>query len=88
MTIHDIVALTKETSPYFFDPKTLKFFGQTVSGFRVKKMDNGRYRISQPMKDRFTKRVMGETVRYFNPVNNELEKGDVIHDITQSENKH
>lgn len=72
-TIWDIKSLTSETSPYFFSPKTLKFFGQTTGKFSVKHMNDGRVRISQPMRDRFTGRTMGETVRYFNPLTNELE---------------
>jgi hypothetical protein len=74
MTIYEIKEKTQVTAPYFFTTKTLKFFGQTMSGFRIKKQIDGRIRISQPMRDKFTGRNMGETVRYFNPENNELER--------------
>ena len=73
MTIYDIKRLTAETSPYFFVTKTMKFFGQTMRSFSIKKMNDGRYYISAPMKDRFTGRTMGKTERYFNPATNELE---------------
>jgi hypothetical protein len=72
MTIYEIKDRTAQTSPYFFSRDTLKFFHQTMSMFRVKKQDDGRIRISAPMTDHQGKHV-GETVRYFNPTNNELE---------------
>ena len=73
LTIYDIKRLTAETSPYFFVPKTLKFFGQTMRSFSVKKQPDGRYLITAPMKDRTTGREMGTTKRYFNPTTNELQ---------------
>lgn len=73
MTIYDIKRLTSETSPHFFDTKTLKFFGQTMGKFSVKKQSDGRYKVSQVMKNRFDGRQVGETIRYFNPKNNQLE---------------
>lgn len=76
MTIYEIKQLTKETSPYFFSHDTLKFFHQTMRNFSVKKQADGRYKISAPMKDYNGKNV-GTTVRYFNPVNNELEREEV-----------
>lgn len=66
MTIYQIKRLTAQTSPYFFSRKTLSFFGQTMRSFSVRKQKDGRYKISAPM-------PYGETVRYFNPINNELE---------------
>ena len=74
MTIAEIKRRTLDTSPYFFSPKTMKCFGQALSKFKVRKQPDGRYKISQPMRDRFTGRVMGETVRYFNPETNELDR--------------
>jgi len=73
MTIQEIKRRSEEKSPYFFTPKTLKFFGQTMRSFKVKKCEDGRYLISAPMIDKTTGRNMGNTERYFNPVNNELE---------------
>lgn len=73
MTIYEIKRRTLETSPYFFTPKTLKFFGQTMRSFSVRKQVNGKYLISAPMLDRFTGRNMGTTKRLFNPETNELE---------------
>jgi len=66
LSIYDIKRLTAETSPYFFSPKTMRFFGQTMAGFSVVRMQDGRTRISQRMPH-------GLTVRYFNPLTNELE---------------
>ena len=74
MTIYEIKRRTEETAPYFFTPKTLRFFGQTMRSFSVRKQVDGRIRISAPMIDRFTRRKMGETVRYFNPETNQLDR--------------
>lgn len=72
MTIQEIKIRTSETSPYFFSADTLKFFGQRLSSFKVKKQSDGRYKISAPIHDhRGT--YMGETIRFFNPDNNNLE---------------
>lgn len=73
MTISEIKNRTSETSPYYFSSKTMKFFGQTMKSFRVSKQLDGRYKISAPMKDRNTGKLMGETVRFFNPVTNQLD---------------
>lgn len=73
MNIHEIKQRTQESAPYFFVPKTLKFFGQTMRSFKVKKQPDGRYLITAPMIDRFTGRNMGQTKRYFNPETNELQ---------------
>lgn len=73
MTIYEIKQLTQETSPYFFSRNTLKFFNQTMRGFSVIKQQDGRYKISQSMKDSQGK-IIGQTIRFFNPSNNELER--------------
>lgn len=72
MNIYDIKRLTKETEPYFFTADALKFFGQKMSMFKVKKQADGRYKITAPEHDQIGK-LMGETLRYFNPINNKLE---------------
>lgn len=73
MNIYEIKDKTESTSPYFFNKKTMKFFGQTMRSFSIKKQEDGRYLISAPMRDRNTGKTMGETIRYFNPINNKLE---------------
>ena len=73
LTIYDIKELTKGTSPFFFSRDALKFFGQTMRSFKLKKQTDGRTRITAPMIDH-RGHLMGQTVRYFNPVNNELER--------------
>ena len=73
MTIYDIKRLSESTSPYFFTRRTLRFFGQTMKMFSVRKQTDGRYYISCPMLDRFTGKRVGTTERYFNPITNELE---------------
>lgn len=77
MTIYEIKRRTAETNPHYFDRGTLRFFGQTMRMFSVRKMSDGRYRISAPSywDDPHTHlpRLMGYSVRAFNPANNELE---------------
>lgn len=72
MTIYQIQELTRKTAPYFFSKNSMKFFGQTMRSFSIKKQSDGRYLISAPMKNNYGK-IMGYTQRYFNPINNELE---------------
>ncbi len=73
MTIYEIKRLSFENSPYFFNAKTMKFFGQTLRSFSVKKQQDGRYYISAPMIDRLTGRFVGQTERFFNPITKTLD---------------
>lgn len=73
MTISEIKNRTQETSPYFFSHNTLKFFHQTMRDFKVYKQKDGRFLITAPMRNNEGKTI-GKTERYFNPVNNELER--------------
>jgi hypothetical protein len=72
MTIYEIKERTQKTAPYYFDKKTLQFFGQTMRSFKVSKQEDGRYKISAPMKS-YWDTPIGESVRFFNPLTNELE---------------
>ena len=54
-------------SPYYFSKNTLKFFGQTITGFKLKRMEDGRIRMTQKTKHGT------ESVRFFNPQNDKLE---------------
>jgi len=71
MTIYEIKERTKETSPYFFDKDTLRFFGQRMRDFKVTKIDNDTYHINAPMYD-FNGTYMGDTNRFFYPSTNKL----------------
>ncbi len=73
MTIYRIKYLVAENEPHFFDRKTMKFFGQRLRDFSVRKMQDGRYRISCPLKRPISRMEWGETIRYFNPATNTLE---------------
>jgi hypothetical protein len=70
MTIYEIKYRTAKNNPYFFDRKTMKFFGQTLRDFSVKKLPDGRYLITAPM--RLDGRIVGTTERVFDPETNEL----------------
>jgi hypothetical protein len=65
-TIYDIKRLTEDTSPYFFSRRTLQFFQQRVSDFKVYRAKDNKFLISAP-------RHYGMTERLFNPFTNELE---------------
>ena len=70
MTIYDIKYRTQETAPHYFTRKTMRFFGQTLKMFSVRKWSETEYRISAPM---FANgRHVGESVRYFDTVTNNL----------------
>ena len=71
LTIYDIKRLSMETSPCFFTRKTMKFFNQTLKDFKVSLLNDGRYKISAPSGDNW--QYKHETIRYFNPKNNQLE---------------
>ena len=74
LTIHDIKRIHEEKDPdYFFDSKTMKFFGQTLRSFSVQKIDEENYLISAPMKERSTGKKVGITARKFNTVTGKLE---------------
>ncbi len=72
MNIYDIQnKITNE--PFFFSPDTMRFFGQTMADFEVELQEDGRYKISAPMKDT-DGTYRGETVRFYNPITRKLER--------------
>lgn len=72
ITIYEIKYRTRDTQPYFFNRKTMRFFGQTLKDFSVIKLSENRYRISAPMRG-YDGKYLGQTVRIFNAVTNRLE---------------
>ena len=72
-TIYDIKCRTQDSSPYFFERKTLKFFGQTMKSFTVKKLSETEYSLTAGMFDHSGKYV-GMTNRIFNTTTNKLER--------------
>jgi hypothetical protein len=71
MTIYDIKHRTQKKQPYFFSRDTLRFFGQTMNDFKIKKQSDGKYLISAPA--RHDGRITHYTKRFFNPETNDLE---------------
>ena len=45
-TIYQIKRLTEHQSPFFFSRSTMKFFKQTLAGFKVSRIDNNKFLIS------------------------------------------
>jgi len=72
LTIYDIKYRLVD-SEYFFTPKTIKYFVQTLRSFKVYKQKDGKYFITAPMIDRFTGKHIGNTERIFNVTTNKLE---------------
>ncbi len=72
MTIYEIKERTLQTSPHFFDHKTLRFFGQTMKSFHVYKLNNGTFLLTAPIYHEG--KYIGETRRIFNPQTNKLER--------------
>ena len=62
-TIYDIKYDTLDKSPYFFSPKTLKFFGQTMKDFSVRKSPTGKVFILAP--SYWCGKLMGYTFREY-----------------------
>lgn len=72
MTIYEIKTRVAGHSPHFFDRDTLKFWGQTMRSFKIKKQPDGRYMITAPIRG-LDGSAYDETKRFFNPKNNRLE---------------
>jgi len=70
MTIYEIKRKTKNTAPYFFSAKTLKFFGQKMSDFKVKKLNETEYLIHAP--SYCNEKLMGKSMHIFNTITNDL----------------
>ena len=56
-SISDIKSATSRTAPFFFSRDTLKFFGQSMSSFRVKKSPKGNIFIFAKIVDGLGKQV-------------------------------
>ena len=71
MTIYEIKRRTKETSPYYFDKKTMRFFGQRLKDFKVRQCKNNKniYLLTAPSYD-FNGEYMGHTQSYFDKTTN------------------
>jgi hypothetical protein len=70
VTIAEIKRRVEASQPHFFSRKTLQFFGQRMSDFRVAKLESGLYRISAQR--RLDGKPAGYTVRLFDPQTNQL----------------
>jgi len=62
--IHDIKWAVEDKQPYFFNKKTMMFFGQRLEDFSINKMEDGIFKISAPRKD-LDGVIHGRTVRFF-----------------------
>jgi hypothetical protein len=67
-TIYQIKEATKDTAPYFFSRRTLKFWGQTMKNFKVYKTDVPHLFLIEAKSN-----APFKTRRIFNALNNTLE---------------
>ena len=76
MNISEIIDEVNETGSHFFEPETLRFFGQTPSDFSVEAIEDGNYLIEAPMFAGWERREQGEqagwTRRVYNPTTKKL----------------
>lgn len=76
MTIYEIKTRTKETAPYFFSRRTLKFFGLTMKRFKVRKLNDYEYYIFAPTYS--DGKIIGYTKRIFDTRNNKLKMTSLL----------
>lgn len=82
MNIYDIKRLVNRhdtNNPYFFKRKSMKFFGQTLKDFKIRKLEDGKRVIYA----RIHGRTESMSVRVFDPETNSLEfalnsKGKIV----------
>jgi len=72
-SIYEIKRQVEKTNPssHYFDRATLKFFGQSLTDFRVSKVDDYRFLIAAP--SYWSDKLMGYSQRIFNASTNNLE---------------
>lgn len=90
MTIHDIKRLTSETEPCFFSPENMRFFGQTLQDFHVRKLPDGKYYIWAPSGPSERWRHKHVTRRIFDPLTNKLlmvRRNELSEDVLELINK-
>lgn len=71
MTIHEIKRRVEARGSHFFDRKTLRFFGQTMKSFSVRKLTATTWLISAPIIDK-DRRFQGATVVMFDSTDDSL----------------
>lgn len=72
MNIYEIKRLVNRydaNNPYFFDRKSMKFFGQTLKDFKIRKLEDGKRVIYARINDR----IDSMTVRVFDPETKSLD---------------
>lgn len=76
MTIQEIKQRTKKKRPNYFSAKTLKFFNQKLSDFKIKKLSDTEYLIYAT--SYWDGRLMGTSMKIFNTITEDLEDASFI----------
>ena len=76
MTIQEIKQRTKDTEPNYFSAKTLSFFNQKLSDFKVKKLNDTEYLIHAP--SYWNGRLMGKSMQIFDTITNDLKSASFV----------
>ena len=82
-TIYDIKYDMQEKSPYYFSGKTLKFFGQTMKSFKVRKSPQGRTFVFAPIYNE--KKLVGYSFKEYKEhdlISVRYDNGDFFHKTT------
>ena len=72
LSIYDIKRICEENGSYFFSRQSMKFFGQKMADFSVRRHGVDKFYISA----KWGKGIAGKTERIFNPFTGELERVD------------
>jgi|688.fasta_scaffold129893_2 hypothetical protein len=70
LTIYDIKRAVEEKSSFFFSRQSMKFFGQKMADFSVRRHGVDKFYICA----KWGKGIAGKTERIFNPFTGELER--------------
>ncbi len=73
MTIYEIKRALERKGNNYFSRQNMRDFGQTMRDFKVKKLPDGRYLVTAPMRTRDKSRIVAYSKRYFNPATSEFE---------------
>ena len=75
MNIYEIKYRVAHTGTHYFDRDSMKFFGQTLRDYRVKKLSDTEWLFYAPMyarNDNGSRRCMGTSIRVFDATTNSI----------------
>jgi hypothetical protein len=76
MTIEEVKQRTEKNAPEYFSAKTLKYFNQKLSDFKIKKLSNTEYLIYAP--SYWDGQLMGTSMKIYNTITEDLENASFV----------